>query len=222
MFDPPIKCTRLKTMEELISFSYKSTSSGAPLSYFWLSDHVAFLFTDSYGSVFIAPWRPEITSLLCKNQYQVNESLKIPYELYSEPYRYTLLKDIAEQEIWAFTYEKAYEASQEKTIQPVSLEQVNFTITAIESSRNDDNKRLSFQPMVEPLLDGDSADNVATYIIIDNKTLLLCDEYGRTFLLRTKRVINPIVNKLMKANYTRNPNPEKFVIPFDQLPDTSL
>lgn len=56
-----------------------------------------------------------------------------------------------------------------------------------------------------------SKENVGTYVLVNEHTLVVCDEYGRTFLLKTKGVVNDMVNSLINAGYTRTLHPEYYI-----------
>ena len=72
-------------------------------------------------------------------------------------------------------------------------------------------ENMRFCPMITKYLFNHSRDNIGTYILLNDRSVLVCDEYGRTFLISVKVSINDIVNTLIEAGYTRTPNPEYYV-----------
>ncbi|MBE5820652.1 MAG: hypothetical protein E7310_07610 [Clostridiales bacterium] len=125
------------------------------------------------------------------------------------PESYVWLEKIAEAENWAETYQSAFEISQKKGIQPVKIES-KYHLKEI-SYYDDKSTCTRYSALTAKYLLNNSEDNIGTYIMVDEKTIVICDEYGRTWLVKTKGVINDIVNQLIEAGYKRTANPENYV-----------
>ena len=216
MFTAPIKYVRITSMEELLKFSYWTKRKAAPFSVSQSSGQIAFAVEN--GSVYVTPYRPEINNLLEGNGYRKN-SFCVPFSNGEErPPFYKWLVKIAEQEQWAYTHEKALGISQSKGIKPVVPKTSNLRIREI--TRTQQEGKWGFNPMVSLYLHNLTDENVATYIVVDDRTVLLCDEYGRTFFVHSKVVINDFVNTLIDAGYTRTVHPENYVREVE-VPDIS-
>lgn len=216
MFNQPIKHVRITSMEELLKFSYWTERKAAPLSLWQHSGQIAFAVEN--GSVYVTPYRPEVNKLLEENGYRRNSFL-VPFSDGEErPHFYKWLVKIAEQECWAYTHEQARIISQSKGIKPVDPNTGNLRIREI--TRSQQEGKWGFNPMVSLYLHNLTEENVATYIVVDDRTVLLCDEYGRTFFVQAKVVINDFVNTLIDAGYTRTVHPESYVREVE-VPDTS-
>jgi len=68
-----------------------------------------------------------------------------------------------------------------------------------------------YYPLTTKFLFNRSKENIGTYIIVDENTLVICDEYGRTFLFKVQTVVNDFVNALIDAGYTRTIHPEDYI-----------
>lgn len=207
MFNKPIKHVRLKSVEELKMFSYHNDGvKRKPKTCFNHNGDI--FFCDEYQQVWVTPFRSEIYSILKEAGYE-EDTILIPYPN-SEEVRetYAWLRKIANEENWAETYEKAFEVANEKGIKPVVLEQ-KVQVKEINGEYKDSQRR--YYSMTSRFLCEYSIKNIGTYILLDNKSILVCDEYGRTFLIVVKTYINDVVNTLIEAGYTRTLNPEIYV-----------
>lgn len=129
----------------------------------------------------------------------------------SEDSAYDWLKSIADEENWAETFESAFKIASEKGIKSVEVNTENLRIKNIVYSYEDNPAKKKYGSMITQFLTDDTENNIATYIIVDEKTVLICDEYGRTFLVKAKTIINDLVNAMIEAGYTRTVHPEKYV-----------
>jgi len=127
------------------------------------------------------------------------------------PEHYKWLEKIAEEECIAYTYEKAFKKSYKKGIQSAKiwdeyqLEEIPFSLPY-----EDPVTHTMYRALTSISLDYESIRNIGTYIIVDKNTVIICDEYGRTFLLK-QTVINNTINALLNAGYTRNTYPERYI-----------
>ena len=209
MFTQPIKHTRLTSLEEVLNFSYRTDFHAAPLIKWQNNGQIAF--TDQYGNVYVTPYRTEIHSILQNSGYQ-DGFLYVPFSNGGKrPYEYQWLAKIAEEECWAATHEEAFSVASEKSIQPVNVNG-KYQIREISHYYDDTDTHTAYLPLTMKFLMNESKDNIGTYILVDEKTVVICDEYGRTFLLKAKTVVNDLINALIDAKYTRTIHPERYII----------
>lgn len=215
MFTTPIRHTRLNNMEELLKFSYRTDGKTKPLTKWQNNGQIAF--ADAFGCVYVTPYRTEVHEILEKNGY-TDKCFFVPFSNSGErPEAYKWLVQIAEEENWAETYEEALKVATEKGIKPVKLSQ-KFQLKEI-SYYDDKETNTIYSALTTQYLMNNSRENVGTYIIVDEKTIVICDEYGRTFLVRVKTVVNDLVNALIGAGYTRTAHPEYYIRHYTPVED---
>ena len=216
MFTQPIKYTRLKSMQEVLNFSYRTNSSATPLTKCQNNGQIAF--TDHHGFVYVTPYRPEIHDILQESGYK-DGSLFVPFSNGEKrPLEYQWLAKIAEEECWAKTHEEAYNVASNKGIQPVKANgkyQIKEILTFYDTDTD------SYLPLTMKFLLNESEDNIGTYILVDEKTIVICDEYGRTFLVKAKTAVNDLVNTLIDSGYTRTVHPARYVIHKPKQPEVT-
>lgn len=209
MFTTPIRHTSLKSMEELFKFSYPTEHKAKKPYVFW-QNNGQIAFSDKLGMIWVTPYRTEIHSILNEEGYS-ESAIFVPFSNGEEyPEAYAWLKDIAEQEKRAMTHEEAFEKATERGIKSVSIK-AKVQVKEIIGWYEDEESNARYEPMTMMYLMNNTRENIATYIVVDEKTLLICDEYGRTFLVKVKTVINDIVNALIEAGYTRTAHPERYI-----------
>lgn len=207
MFNTPIRHTRLVSYKEVLSFSFRTDSRATPLTKWQNNGHIAF--ADWYGNVYVTPYRPEINGILASEDYK-DGAIFVPYSNGEKsPDAYQWLMKIAEEENWAYTHEEAFKVASEKGIKAVTM-CGKYQIKEI-SYYDDTDAHTIYSALTMKFLMNDSKDNIGTYILVDEKTLIICDEYGRTFLLKAKTVVNDLVNALIDAGYTRTAHPEWYI-----------
>ena len=222
MFNTPIKRTRLKSLEEVIKFSHRTGGRFDDMPFVKCSNNGQIAFSDERGFVYVTPYRSEIHSILDEAGYR-ERCFFVPFSNGEErPEEYRWLAKIAEEENWAETYEEAAKIATEKGVKPVVLPMLQkLQIKEIYSPYEDPETRTVYRKLVDMFFRGTTTqDNIGTYIIVDEKTLVICDEYGRTFLVRAKTIINDIVNTLIDAGYTRTAHPEWYIYSMPKEPDT--
>ena len=209
MFTNPIKHTTLTSMDELFKFSYRTDNKGQKEFTYW-QNNGQIAFVDDFHTVWVTPYRTEIDSLLKEAGYSEG-GVFVPFSNGEKvPEAYAWLRKIAEAENRARTHEEAFEKATERGIKPVYVKQ-KVQVKEIDCWYEDDESNTTYSPMTMMYLMNSTDENIATYIVVDEKTLLICDEYGRTFLVKVKTVINDIVNTLIEAGYTRTARPERYV-----------
>ena len=218
MFNNPIKHTRLTSIEELLKFSYR-TDDHSQYCLVATQNNGQIAFSNEHGEVFVTPYRPEIWDILREAGYREKYCLFVPFsDGEDRPEAYQWLSKIAKMECMAETHEEAYKVASEKGIQPVKLSTKNLHIREI--TYYDDGYGTTYSELVTIFLLNNSKDNIGTYIIVDEKLLIVCDEYGRTWMVKVKTSINDLVNKLIDAGYTHTTHPEWYIHHYE--PTTSL
>jgi len=210
MFSNPMKYTPLKSLEELKdwSYQYKFRTDNSPCVY--CSNNGQISYTDDQGTVWVTPARPEVRDILAGAGYKEG-GLYVHFSNGEErPSEYQWLQKISDEECWAYTYQKAYECAEKKGIMPVSIKEKVY-VREIVGYWYDEQLATEYYALATIYLLNQTDENVGTYIVLDEKTVVVCDEYGRTFLLRAKTVINDTVNALIDAGYTRTLHPEYYV-----------
>ena len=218
MFRKPIQHVPLKTMKEVKANSIRIGSTSAKPRTGFISNFTNnfILYVDESGISYITPYRYDISEVLSN----FIDSIEVPnfpqLELYSEctsSDQYKWLEKIADEENWAYTYEVAYQIAKEKGIKPIFIAE-SITLRQIISKplENCFGSTLEIcHPLVNQFLTSGTSQNIGTYIHLSSKSLLVCDEYGRTFYIAVNGVINDIENQLIDAGYTRTMHPEKYV-----------
>lgn len=211
MFIEPIKRTPLSTMEDLIEFSYRTSEKADKCLTYW-SNNGEYAFTDEDGFVYVTPYRPEVYSILEHCGFS-SDFLYVPFSngIDKIPIEYHWLQQMANRQCRAFTGEKAFQVALQKQLQEVKPNLKGLHITEITSWTEDAEAGFSYSPMASNWSDWKFYSNIGTYIIVNEKTLIICDEYGRTFLVKVSKVINELVNSLIDAGYTECSNPAFYV-----------
>ena len=216
MFNTPIKHTRLKNLQEVFDFSYVTSFKDRPKKKYKTDGYI--IFTDQIGNVFFTPVRPEIDDILKENGYQ-NSRTPISFSPENaNPFSLLWIEKIAKEENWAYTYECAFNFACSKGIKPVTINNDDFEIVEIifNNKYDDINTHTCYYGLTKKFLK-DSKHNIGTYIFVDEKTIVICDEYGRTFLLKSKTIINDLVNTLIDAGYTRTIHPERYLYKYEPI-----
>ncbi len=230
MFRKPIRHVPLRTMEEVKACSYElgesSSDDRGSYTYQSLENHsTAIIYCDECNQLFITPFRRDIEQILIDQKYRNVHDRFYKMLFYPNniiPAEYQWLEWIAKEENWALTYEEAFRFSQEKDIKPVTiLEPICRLNQIIEAPLVNEipGKIETCRPMISLLFETGTLENVGTYIHLSSRSLLVCDEYGRTFYIAVNGVINDIENLLISSGYTRTKHPERYVS-YDQMGDT--
>lgn len=207
MFTTPIARNPLKTYKELLKFSYRTSYTAEPMTKSQNNGQIAY--ADENGSVYVTPFRFGINEILSEAGYQQG-SLYVPFS-HGEirPTNYSCLVKIADEENLAKIHEDAFREATKKGIKPVTIKQKVWVKEISCYKDNDSHNIYTALAMIFP--SNNSIQNIGTYIVVDEKTLVICDEYARTFLVKSKTVINDIVNALIDAGYSRTAHPEWYI-----------
>lgn len=210
MFITPIRHTQLTSMEDLLKFSYR-TNERSEHKLIVTQNNGQIAFSNEYGWVYVTPYRPEVHDILKNAGYSEKHSLFVPFSNGEpRPEEYQWLAKIADEESWAYTFEKASKIASEKGILPVEVTE-KYQIKRIFSAWDDNIDHKIYYPLTMKYLMNETDKNVGTYIYLDERNIIVCDEYGRTYFVRAHILINDLVNALIEAGYTRTPHPEKYV-----------
>lgn len=209
MFMEPIRHTKLKDMNDVDMFSFMTDNQTTPLVTCQNNGQIAY--SDEHGTIYVTPYRSEIPSILKDAGYKEKE-FKVPFSGNEKrPAIYFWLQKIANEENQNETYEMCHEIEQRKGIKPVETTQ-GLRITEITKTEYIEEIKYTVYDMVQVFVPEGDEKNVGTYIVINKKTVMVCDEFGRTYLIMVKTIINDFVNLLIEAGYTRNPHPEYFLV----------
>lgn len=214
MFDEPVRYTPLSSMEELISQSYKTGQSSESKKAACLTGG-NMIYVSETGDVYITPLRPEIPKILKENDYKPNDLLSdlalSSLSYFLVPLEYENLLNIAKEQKRAKAYEDAFKIATRKGILPVQL--VDYQIETYKqffSSYYDEEFVLYYQVLANETLSGYSVENIASFIVVNTTTMLICDEYARTFFLRTP-LASSIESKLLEAGYHYTDNRDMYI-----------
>ena len=97
-----------------------------------------------------------------------------------------------------------FRSAEKKGIKSVKFDEEQLEVFRDVSESDQDLDGFTYTSMTNPKYVQLSQENVGTYIRTNFKTVLLCDEYGRTFLLKFGLSANEFVNKLNEAGYKPN------------------
>ena len=213
MFIPPIvPNVETSTYEDILRFSYKleNTEKYPPLVFICYGNDV--VFSNNFGNtLYVTPFRENLLKTLVSLGYNTSSELPIPFEEDEKiPEEYRWMKHIIENENWAVTHQRAYKISVEKGISAVDISTKDISISEVDGQGN-------IKPLCELWLNGESKNNIGTYIYAHEKQLIVCDEYGRSYMIRSNRINYDIVNALIAAGYKHTEHPEKYITNFFRL-----
>ena len=204
----PIAYTPLTSVDEIFKFSYRTTHTSDLSTVRW-QNNGQIAFTDANCQVWVTPYRPEIHKILEDAGYR-EYGIFVPFSNPGPiPKEYENLKKMADDACYAYTYEKAKKIADSKGIKAVEINQ-KVHVRQI-SYFMDESTKKAFSEMATKFLFNQSSDNIGTYVVVDQKRLLVCDEYSRTYLITVNNAINDIVNTLIKAGYKQAAHPEWYV-----------
>ncbi len=222
MFGEPIRHTRLDSFNELLKVSYEVFGkTDEPMILCHCNGHIAF--TDSNGQLFVTPYRHEVTEIL-ENQGEYKwKVIDVPFSYERKeklPEAYFWLIKKAKQENWSYIYEKAKEIADQRRVKSPDLPMEKtdpsyipmVTVHFIKEGWKTDTSEgtMWFMPMVSQNVTN-WEENVGTYIILDEYCIVVCDEWGKTYFIQTKRNVSDLVNRLKDAGFYWTPHPAKFV-----------
>jgi len=203
----------MTSIEEVMNTSLRVSESALASRFSYCTYKGNTTFVDQYGRKWLTPTRPETERILEEEGYH-QENLYVHLsngEIAPENYKW--FQKIALEERRAYTHQMAYEISLSKGIKPVLLEGKVAKLHIKEITENflDESSQTLYEPLVQLELAHNTEENIATYIVVDDKTIVVCDEFGRTYLLKVSSIINEIVNALVDAGYRRTMEPWLYV-----------
>lgn len=213
MFGNLIEYHRLQSIEEVktISMIYRTESVKG---YQIRNGNV--IFSDGTGMGWITPFRLEIEQLLEEAGYKAKDMYTILPDGFFESNEYRWLEKMAKESIWNEVFKKCREISKNDGVDTTKVPKEEDFVNIVEVTYGeyvDSESNLRVKPMITEAIE--RITNVATFIIVDNQHLLICDEFGRTFYTKSRININEAVNKLQNSKFRRNVIPYKYVFEFD-------
>lgn len=217
MFISPIKPNvETFSMEDIFRFSCSVETKEVYSPYLFTCHGDYMTFTDVFGHLFVTPYRSKLISVLSALNYKDSSELPYPFKDKEIPEEYLWLKHIIDEENWSETYQRAFKISVEKGISAVDIPTSGLTIKEIKYDKD-----YFIQPLCSLWLNEKSKDNIGTYIYLNPKEIVVCDEYGRTFYIKGNIILNNIINTLISAGYKHTESPEKYVSHFFGSPTLS-
>lgn len=213
---PIIPAVRMDGIADVTRYSiyYKYDHEHEKLVYCTNNGMLAYI-TQS-GEVRATPFY-EARSILESNGYR-SGSLFVPYSNGEKPTpELRMLRLYHEQFEWAKTYEEARGISKEKGIDDSRIEFAPSEIKVFEVTPGASYVyKTGFEDIhtivvtsVTSMYLFNGRDCIGTFINFGNNFVVICDQWGRTFVVTPKTgVLNNFVNKLIDAGYTLMPNPE--------------
>ena len=213
---PIIPAVRMDSMADVTRYSiyYKYEHEHEKMVYCTNNGMLAYI-TES-GEVRATPFY-EAGDILEANGYRTG-SLFVPYSNGEQPTpELTMLRLYHKQFGQAVTFEEARKISREKGIDDSKVEftpseikvcEVSYGSSYVYKTGFEDIHSIVVTSVTSMyLLDG--KDCIGTFVHFGNNFLVICDQWGRTFVVTPKTgVLNGFVNKLIDAGYTLMPNPE--------------
>lgn len=225
MFFEPVRYTKLRNAFEVMKYSklvFTQSNTSIKKVYCIYRDQIIFVDENGYG--YMTPYREEIMDVLEKEDGYKSSSFilnmpessrkEIDRQMQQEDYKW--LMQMANSEEWNLTFEKAHTAAQNNNVKEVEIDEslIRFfqDVTTEEYILGAGKGSIAFKGMVEKHLNNGSELNVASFIRFNSTTLLICDNYGRTFLVRFTKSTNHVVNQLLEAGYTYTTYPWLYVV----------
>ena len=233
MFYSPIRLIpKINSFEELIKYSFQlfppQITPLNPKQYVHVGDYYFFSLEDGMQFITVS-WVGVDDTFFSTYGFKAKQSSELTDSCQNLIKKLSLetsmLKEQAELQFWSYAFEHCYKANQ---LRQAKLDTVEITeaveVHDVTFEPYTFQKILHRPPLKEKLSitcygmvscypEIRGLDNCGTFIF--GKTfLLVCDEYGRTFLiLQTENMISlsPIVDRLLKANYQLNHKPDNYI-----------
>ena len=216
MFYEPIRYVPFKTFQELMDNSIQlfGRCLGSPQKYTHYQDSIVYI--DGKSQTFVTPLRKETSNILKNNGYEEGEYfIRCADKEYIDKLRFVIdgpeykwLEKMAREQDWNFAYQEAHKKAIRKNI--LSVEPDMYTVADFELI--EDEKTIDGTTFCRMMTSNSLGySNIGSFIRENNKRVLLCDEYGRTFLITFKYSANEFINQLIDANYTRALYPWIFI-----------
>ena len=141
---------------------------------------------------YVSPEREGIFDIMKKEGYEegdffvINQEKSFIEKLYStiKGKEYNWFLKMKEEEEKNLLYERLHIIAEKKGIKSVEFDEEQLEVFRDVSESDQDLDGFTYTSMTNPKYVLISQENVGTYIRTNSKTVLLCDEYGRTFLLK--------------------------------------
>lgn len=225
-YDPLCPMKPFCSIEQLNTYSKHVDIPGKGLSKgrYYKMENGYILYTCNPKFTYLSlPWLG-LEDFLKANGYRESKKLPSSIQISKEWFTgFNLLRNQMMLQYWAAAFEKCSKAAAERQIRSVEIqEDIVFHDITFHDYSFEEKTTLSFtvssqitcKGMIQayPICNG--MKNVGTFIYCDT-FLVVCDEYGRTFLFQQvseEKSLIPIVNQLIEAGYTINPTPDEYVI----------
>ena len=219
MFYQPTRNVKIKNFEELKKFSIcmKGYVVDEPKKFCQYQEQVVFVTEEKIA--YVCPERDGIFDIMKKEGYEegdffvINQEKSFIEKLYAtiKGKQYNWFLKMKKEEENNLLYERLHMIAEEKGIKSVKFDEEQLEVFRDVSEADQDLDGYTYTSMTNPKYALLSKENVGTYIRTNSKTVLLCDEYGRTFLLKFGLSANEFVNKLNEAGYKPNCMPWNYV-----------
>lgn len=212
MFYAPIRHTPLKYPSDVLNFSCYTGYTAEKIKTFFQKDSDIFICNED-GKVFATPFREEIPIVLeefgFKQECFEGGFSPIPRRI-SE--KYFILQEMAEREKQLKFYEENFKKSPQRDSSYTIPENLRFSNYEITGPRT---VGINIEYNIRPLFcENNENHNISTFIIFHNDNrILLCDEYGRTFLISFNSTddLHIFVNFLLESNFSYTIHPEEYI-----------
>lgn len=207
------------TIEELYEYAYsiKSPIDWIPQknSFYQIRNQV-YLISNSVQKLYLVPEWPQLSKILQKSYLQLQPTPDVPKEkLFAQQHasQWKTLVEYSNMVQWSHVFPKCKAIADQKGILPCDIPMDLFDVTDVTFHPHElkahypdvySRSSITFYGMINPSFWQRDSHFVGTFIFIQN-FLLVCDEYGRTFLLQAKNPQSPLdeaVNRLLDTGYT--------------------
>lgn len=216
MFNTPAKYVPMeRNMEELKKFSLPICQECfKPLTYGVCNGQIAFV--DEDRCTYVTPARTSAYDVLYENGYQKTNMFIPFFSKKNKGERYYDLEKMAEESTWNKTFSYAKAKSNEKAIKDINIknnfiEKIKDVTKSSIIAELDNGRKYSVSGMINPYLIEECEKNIASFICLDNRNVILCDDYGRTFLVKLNKSFSNFICALICAGYKLTTRPELYV-----------
>ena len=226
MFYEPLRLMKpFDSVKQLLNYSKRVEipGKGLPNKRYYKMENGNILYTYNPKFTYLTlPWLG-LENFLKAYGFKKSKKLElpnpIPVDWYSD---FALLYEQMKLQYWAAAFDKCKQSAEASNLQPVEIhEEVVFhDLTFHDYTFHEMTTRSFVKPsnitckgMVHAFPTCNGVKNVGTFIYCET-FLVVCDEYGRTFLLQQTSEENsliPVMNRLIEAGYTINPTPNEYV-----------
>lgn len=222
MFDRPQSPPqiKLKSMQDLIKYSFTTSSvpPALPNRFQDLWNH--YVFTDSTGKLYLTPYWEDCAEQFDQNGYEtcsllVNPQTQDALRALRNTDEYKQLDLLAQQESWRRIHNQCLEDAQKRKVQSFDIAKpysrieathapVTFFIPEVLPQR-----KVIFEGLVDftPRQQNRDTSFAGTYLRYSAELLLICDEYGRSFALpNVAEALDHLEPHLAYSGFSQNEN----------------